>query len=117
MTEPAIHDTATRASSEPSDAIADARQNILNAIEAIDLSLHHAAKMHMHKAVRNLAYAGRDSVDTAIYNQDQRSKTIEECAKVVENIDFPTPRKNHRYQYDVKYSIVSAIRALNRSIP
>lgn len=59
MTDPAIHDTVNRDSSEPSDAIADARQNVLNAIEAIDLGLRHAAKMHMHKAVRNLAYAAR----------------------------------------------------------
>jgi hypothetical protein len=41
-----------------------------------------------------------------------REAVIEECAKVVESIDFPAPRKNHRYQHDVKYSIVAAIRSL-----
>jgi hypothetical protein len=56
-----MSDAATSASSEPSDAIADARQNILSAIEAIDLKLYHSAKMHMHKAARNLSYATRET--------------------------------------------------------
>jgi hypothetical protein len=57
MTDPSIHDTTTRAAPAPTDAIADAKQNILNAIEAIDIGLLQAARMHMHKAVRNLTYA------------------------------------------------------------
>jgi hypothetical protein len=57
MTDPSIHDTAARTAPAPTDAVADAKQNVLNAIEAIDLNSHQAAKMHMHKAVRNLTYA------------------------------------------------------------
>lgn len=63
MTDPSIHDTTTRAAPAPTDVIADAKQNILNAIEAIDLGLLQAARMHMHKAVRNLTYAAdRNSI-------------------------------------------------------
>lgn len=42
-----------------------------------------------------------------------RKATIKECAKLVEEMNFPAPRKNHRYQHDVKYKIVADILALS----
>lgn len=54
----------------------------------------------------------RAAEDTTLAS-NVREATIEECAKLVEEMDFPAPRKNHRYQHDVKYGIVAAIRALS----
>lgn len=69
--------TSTKVTTATTEAIADAKQDILNAIEAIDIGLLQAARMHMHKAVRNLTYAA----DAAVPAMD-RAAVIEECAKV-----------------------------------
>ncbi len=44
-----------------------------------------------------------------------REATIEECAKALEGMEFPAPRKNHRYEFDVKYKMGAAIRALSKA--
>ncbi len=53
-------DPATSPATGQTSAIADARQNVLTAIESIDLRLYHAATMHLHRAAHNLSYAAKD---------------------------------------------------------
>ncbi len=79
--------------------------------------LHQAADEYDrgHGPLHALAANAIEHLTTLIHSAPSAALdpgTVEACAKAIEEMEFPAPRKNHRYQYDVKYKMVAAIRAL-----